>query len=213
MNRRLLHRPKGYVGITAVLLGVFLTISTQGKADILTTKHNLSVSGSGTVKAISEERVCIFCHMAHHAGPELPLWSRDMSAALYAPYASQTLVAAPGQPTGGSRLCLSCHDGSVALDSYGGSPTTNTVFIPESHRVGFGGDLSGEHPIGFTFTETIAADDGQLHNPTNSAVAELLFSGDLECASCHDVHNDLGVTGLLRVDNSGSGLCLTCHDK
>jgi predicted CXXCH cytochrome family protein len=167
--------------------------------------------------AWSGGEICVVCHTPHGGTAGFgPLWNRGAyTNTTFTMYTSTGLEFDNSGNTPGpeSKACLSCHDGSVALDSYGGSPTTNTVFIPESHRVGFGGDLSGEHPIGFTFTETIAADDGQLHNPTNSAVAELLFSGDLECASCHDVHNDLGVAGLLRVDNGGSGLCLTCHDK
>ena len=43
--------------------------------------------------------------------------------------------------------------------------------------------------------------------------AEMLFGGILECASCHDVHDNQSITYMLRVDNTGSNLCLTCHAK
>ena len=51
-------------------------------------------------------------------------------------------------------------------------------------------------------------------------VADMLFPDGaggvtVECGSCHDVHNTLsaGNTQLLNVDNTGSGLCLACHNK
>ena len=41
----------------------------------------------------------------------------------------------------------------------------------------------------------------------------MLFAGQMECSSCHDVHDELGNTALLRKSNTQSALCLTCHDK
>ncbi|NIR43522.1 MAG: cytochrome C, partial [Gemmatimonadetes bacterium] len=81
-------------------------------------KHNLSVyrqDGTNPTRSTVEERVCIFCHTPHHASEVTPLWSRFLSVASYTPYNSSTLKvsAAPGQPTGVSRLCLSCHDGTI----------------------------------------------------------------------------------------------------
>ena len=36
----------------------------------------------------------------------------------------------------------------------------------------------------------------------------------ISCVTCHDVHNGAGhEDGLLRMDNQGSAMCLTCHDK
>jgi len=42
---------------------------------------------------------------------------------------------------------------------------------------------------------------------------DMLFDGKMECASCHDVHNRFGVSGLLKMSNVNSELCLTCHNK
>jgi predicted CXXCH cytochrome family protein len=46
-------------------------------------------------------------------------------------------------------------------------------------------------------------------------IDDILFANQVQCASCHDVHNQESVPGthLLRVDQTGSGLCLTCHIK
>jgi hypothetical protein len=84
------------------------------------TKHNLSITGPGTIKAESERGICVFCHTPHNASPAYPLWNHDLSAVTnYTNYWSPTLNAydseaqAP-EPDGSSKLCLSCHDGTVA---------------------------------------------------------------------------------------------------
>ncbi|VAX15466.1 Cytochrome c family protein, partial [hydrothermal vent metagenome] len=50
---------------------IALVCSAVGNAarinDVRNTKHNLSVSGPGTVKASTETRVCVFCHTPHQA--------------------------------------------------------------------------------------------------------------------------------------------------
>ena len=81
-------------------------------------------------------------------------------------------------------------------------------------------DNTGTNPINFTYDDALASTDGGLHQPSTSdsglggTIAEdLLFSGTLGCASCHDVHNADGNFAMLRVDNADSAFCLTCHDK
>ena len=71
------------------------------------TPHNLSVSGPGTIRAVSETSICDFCHTPHSANVTAALWNRRASAANYSPYSSSTAVAQPGQPTGSSILSLS----------------------------------------------------------------------------------------------------------
>jgi len=123
------------------------------------------------------------------------------------------LNATMGQPNNQSKLCLSCHDGTVAIDSYGGI-TTGTIFINSAAPVNIGTDLSNDHPVSFTYNTALATADGELRDPTATpAVSALLFSGRVECASCHDPHGVTGVTKLLRMSNASSALCLTCHIK
>ena len=88
------------------------------------TKHNLSVSGPGPITALSESQICIFCHIPHQQAPAARyLWNRSDPANAYIPYFSSTLKADVGQPTGASRMCLSCHDGTIALGAINSSPT------------------------------------------------------------------------------------------
>src|ERR1043166_8158441 len=86
-------------------------------ASIVNTRHNLSVSGPGPIKSTNEQQICIFCHTPHNAAPIQPLWNRNLPVTAYIPYSSNSLQAKPGQPTGSSKLCLSCHDGTIALSS------------------------------------------------------------------------------------------------
>jgi len=93
-------------------------------AGIASTKHNLSISGPGSVKSDSEDRVCVFCHTPHNAltnldGIHVPLWNHSLSTvATYTLPSSPTMRSTPqNPPDGDSRLCLSCHDGTVAIGS------------------------------------------------------------------------------------------------
>src|ERR1035438_10544635 len=92
-----------------------LTALGQNPQSIVFTKHNLSISGPGSLRSSTESDICIFCHAPHNTTGEGPLWNHELSHATYTPYTSSTLKAAVDQPTGASKLCLSCHDGTVAL--------------------------------------------------------------------------------------------------
>ena len=150
---------------------------------------------------------------------QAPLWNHETTTATYTLYSSPTLNATPVQPEHyASKLCLSCHDGTVALDSFGGA--TGSTFISGDAHIGT--DLRGTHPIGIVYDSALATADKGLFNPDTKTTAlggsvrdDLLFgAGNLECASCHDVHNSQSTGGsLLRISDNGSALCLTCHDK
>jgi predicted CXXCH cytochrome family protein len=109
---------------------------------ISATKHNLSVSGPGTVKSTNETQICIFCHVPHRGAGGAPAGS-----ASYTPYASSTLVSPqPGQPSGATRICLSCHDGTIA-------PGGSLGRLPDGpSNVGL--DLRFSHPVSFVPTAT-----------------------------------------------------------
>jgi predicted CXXCH cytochrome family protein len=103
----------------------------------------------------------------------------------------------------------------VALDSYGGA--TGSTSIAGTANVGT--DLANDHPVSFVYNAALASNDGELFDPSTttplggSITADLLFSTQVECASCHDVHNTANNTSLLTINNAASALCLTCHDK
>ncbi len=144
-NAIFIRRLKGYSPAFALAVVALLfagNASASRISDIKNTKHNLSVYGPGSVKAapadIKQTQICIFCHTPHNATLGItPLWNRKLSSATYTPYSSssldaETILGGPlGQPGGSSKLCLSCHDGTLAIGNVNvafGRGTENTTF-------------------------------------------------------------------------------------
>lgn len=199
-------------------LAVWMVLATaaggaRGDDSVLNSKHDLSVFGPGPVRATEESEVCIFCHTPHNASPAAPLWNRHNPRTHYRTYASSTTDARIDQPSGVSKLCLSCHDGSVGL----GMVLSRPAPIPMNHPfMPTGGsdltnDLSDDHPIGLRYDRQLANRDRQLRSP--DAIDHRIRLGDrgqLECTACHDPHNnELG--DFLRLPAREGALCNTCH--
>lgn len=208
---------KIFLTVVMVCLLSLFSLSGESYSNILTTKHNLSASGPGTLIATSENRVCIFCHTPHHATMENPLWSRPLSNAIYNLYGSSTLVATPGQPTGASRLCLSCHDGTIAIGMLEGQDEsiflTGGITTMPVGDTNLETDLSDDHPISFPYTSSLAFQRGELKDPSSLPTEIKLEEGFmLQCTSCHNPHkNPHGM--FLVMSDQYSALCLACHDK
>lgn len=224
--------------LSAFLLGIGLlfsvSVSAQDNTSIVGSPHDFRSQGW----ANQNNEICVVCHTPHNAisPSDGPLWNRTLTAATYALYLPNTTPGSDiqgtgfNQPTGVSRLCLSCHDGTIAVDSFGrnadGTPfvlgTTYVDGLNENANIGDGtpggttGDLSNDHPVAFTFPAPGA--DTEIVPPSGGQIAGLLplfgtGNDQMECATCHDVHATNTFDELLRVDNDGSGLCLTCHVK
>jgi len=193
------------------------------------------------------DRICIYCHAPHHTiKPSdaatisaygsvygyVPLWNHDIttvtSCTLYS-NSGTTPQEKPGdishqlnETANGvgsvSKLCLSCHDGTVAVASFGnaggigttaayafsGSRNTGTVKIGDVNAknwIGKGGDLSNHHPIGFDYY-AVAAVDGQIADPstamgtTGYSIQNLLWNAQFDSSN-----NQIG----------GTMECSTCH--
>lgn len=201
-----------------LLFAVFLGLASPTHADVFGSKHNLSVSGPGSVKASGEDQVCLFCHTPHNASPAAALWNRRAPAAVYTPYSSPSAKGAMGQPTGASLLCLSCHDGTVALGellsrsapiAMAGGVTT----LPAGNSR-LGTDLGDDHPVSITYSSALASQrNGELASPaTLTGKVRLDATGQLQCTSCHDPHDNTNPKFLV-VPNIASALCTTCHTK
>lgn len=198
-----------------ILLAAALAFHADGGVE--NTVHNLSVSGPGQVKALSEEEICIFCHAPHRSTTRAPLWNRYDSRASYMIYDTSTLDALPGQPTGATRMCLSCHDGTVALGEIASRPdeiafsSENRFLNPSTGSVET--DLGDDHPVSFIYDEALASADSQIVSP--SAIpppVHLDEAGEMQCTACHDPHDDTYGNFLLLAPTGGV-LCTSCHDR
>lgn len=204
-------------GFLALLtaMGAAAALAAQSSS-IVNTKHNLSASGPGQIRAAGESQVCIFCHTPHHATGTYPLWNRNLLPTAYRPYTSTSLNAKPGQPTGSSKLCLSCHDGTIALGAVASRNTpismAGGVTTMPPGKANLGTNLADDHPISFKYDRTLAGQNPKLKDPL--ALPEQLrldANDELQCTTCHDPHNNSRGKFLV-MDNSGSQLCKSCHN-
>lgn len=220
-----------HIAWSGLVAAAMLFAAPPGMAAIGTivgSKHDFSATGPNATYKGAGTQVCVYCHAPHNAAAiNAPLWNHAQSVATYTLYTSaisSTLNATTGQPGQVSKLCLSCHDGTVAVDSFGGA--TGLKMVTGSPLIGT--DLSNDHPVGFTYDTALSTTDGGLKDPATASVtigtantglinAKMLFGGKMECASCHDVHNSTAGTAveskLVRITTAGSALCIACHNK
>jgi len=198
-------------------------------AGILDSPHNLSAGSSARIKAADEKRVCIFCHTPHHAtlssDPEFsgPLWSREENGQIYTVYDSSTIVGLPRQPQGPSRLCLSCHDGTIALagpanrNMAANLPSLDSFAAPPAPKktAVLGLNLADDHPISMEY----GAAPGEFHDAgsllsNNIRLSRRAGALYVECTSCHNPHdNRFGGFLVQDISQHADALCTACHDK
>lgn len=173
---------------------------------VVGSKHDFSSTGPGPIRSVSEQSPCVACHFSHSG-----LSSRPDLRARHIPYESTTVNARPGAPTGASRVCLSCHDGTIAVGETRGRFLQMTVdTIPSDRPSNLGTDLRKTHPVSF-----VPVGDGRTRPPPNGDEVRLDKSGQVQCTSCHDPHSEFGdpaVGKFLVKPSRHSALCLTCHE-
>lgn len=185
------------------------------KSGVLNTKHDLRTGGN-------TGDACIVCHTPHNANPTAGtalLWLRAVRTTGYSVYDKTVNPDFSGTVdiTGGNQvslLCLSCHDGAAALNV-----AWNTAYNLDPARyksdiiaggANLGTELKNDHPIGFLYSDT-TSDPGKTADYNGTPLGSVrLQAGRVECASCHQVHNNT-YEPFLRQANTNSSLCLACH--
>jgi hypothetical protein len=177
------------------------------KSAIKGSAHDFMSGVPGVTWTAASYELCNFCHVPHKFGaspngPGYLLWNHTLSSvASYGVYSSNSMVSTPtdlgGQMTV-SNLCLSCHDGTVAINSwytpqqganYQPLPT-GTSFMPDDTTVR---DLSKQHPVNFIYPDATTAANIGLRPAADSHSVDgsgdvPLYSGAMQCATCHDPH-------------------------
>ncbi len=211
------------LAIAATLMLSLSPAAVRADDTVVGSPHDLSVNSPWPIRAVSEDRVCIFCHVPHNAQPQAPAWNRFDPQLFYRVYQSSTTDARIDQPSGPSKMCLSCHDGLMALGMVGAGanrpgdpPATDPIVMTRRYMPpgpsNLTNDLSDDHPIGFRYDRALFRRDRELRPP--DAVSREIPLGkhkEVHCTACHDPHNNrLG--NFLRITDRRSALCLTCHD-
>lgn len=202
-----------YLIYIEICLFCFTSIYAQG---IFGTQHDFK-NVSGKNWNIPDE-ACTVCHTSDESigGTSVPLWNVKNDLQNFIPYGNLNGNSDIIESDIGSKLCLSCHDGTIAEDNLGILPNKNR----ESQQLKINHIVSGEHPVSIVYQSDNTENKTGLFNHVNTMSGlgntineDLLFEEKMECASCHDVHNLVGSTGLLKIKNTKSELCLTCHNK
>jgi hypothetical protein len=216
---------------TCLLLCLLGSLPVHGQqSGVAATLHNLSVTGPGEIKATTETQICKFCHIPHSAVVKQPLWGHAMSRVEQ--YQVPEIRTGHGtrpapQPDGSSRLCLSCHDGAVALGDVAGEQRPITMqgaqYLTPGRPGYIGTDLSGSHPVSFVVQDAEWDTSGEIDmgiRPLSIIAADrqvrLDERGKMQCTTCHDPHNDRyyqpGQVPHFWVKPTVSEVCLTCHE-
>ena len=208
------------------------------KATLVGSAHDFSLA----TWASSSHGVCSICHDPHASDPNqlVPLWRHATTATVFTTYTSPSMAPSNVGVTisGASRACLSCHDGTLAINATltsSGSSGTISQQPGVSAQSILGTDLSHNHPISITYdsslvsrgmfdptTATLQWGAGLVGQTIQAALLKGASHNMVECSSCHDPHRMAGDSALdsrmrritqLDTNGRGSTLCRTCHNK
>jgi len=261
------------------ILGIGLLMVSWGvQAQVVGSAHDLTTAtGAAQSTTSNTDQVCVFCHTPHGSDTtaSVPLWNKTLpDPSTYQRYSELQTATFDSleAPVGSVSLaCLSCHDGSQAMDVVLNSPGTGmgtgridpTMLAMTGSPVPMlGTDLRDDHPISMQYAGGGASDSdpdgtfpGSLGDPDFSAPEKatintvpmwwvdslgtglgtrektdmLLYTRNdaiggtgalepfVECGSCHDPHNSStggpSQVSFLRIDQTASQICTTCHIK
>ena len=189
-------------------------------------------------------RVCVYCHTPHHADvtdgtANLPLWNHELTSddqftayTWATPNNSNDGAFDIVDPLAGpSRLCMSCHDGGIAIDQHGsafaqaGVKLVGTVWegIDYQGRADLTKDLSNTHPIGFDYNDIAAFRNSKAGNGdatgTEIVTSDNGYATAIDYSQAQGVYNVVtrndGTNSKLIADNLYGGsvmTCATCHE-
>lgn len=213
--------------------------------------HNLS-STSNRMKAVLENEICVFCHTPHNADKtaaliDAPLWNHSLSTvAAYTvktpgTYADATVgtvvmkTTPPSLPDGTSRLCLSCHDGTIAIGSVRSesaiiSMTADTCIdadgslkLDAACPMTIGTDLTTKHVVSIPMNSNLLADsNAECPAPQTRGLAYPWSTGNGDTVMLRPTNTQYGASPGVTVPPAPSpkykagyyyGVqCSTCHD-
>lgn len=199
-------------------------LTSVAAGQILGSAHDFSNQGW------SQSQTCLPCHTPHAAAeisingyPAGRLWNHALPSQgqVYTTYEGD--LSRDDALDAYSILCMGCHDGTVALDAFGDE--VGSTFLTGDALVGT--DLTKQHPVGVSavwpeptpsyFNDRTTWENQSFGGSRMGRLRLMMVDGQeksvVSCATCHEPHNRGGHDYLLRIDNTSSQLCLTCHSK
>ena len=181
---------KTLLKIALLTLGVMG--SQMAMAQVVSSRHNLGTTPNGVGSSVkfsgtnSTTEVCVFCHTPHAANiaQAVPLWNRASSTATYQQYTAlgtSSLDGGTAPLASVSMACLSCHDGTLAVNVMVNSPGSGTVNTMIGATITDGlsridtatgrligtanlsADLRNDHPIGIQYGGGFGTAQHALH--------------------------------------------------
>lgn len=187
---------------------------------------------------------CIYCHVpaglqgkVTPGNSQIQEWNRYMPTGEIRVYESDTIKGKITEVGVETLLCLSCHDGTMAIDMVINKPENWSMkdeaplhmrldkgggldrctqchdgrTAHNMETVAIGRSLMDDHPVGINYPGLF--DNTDFFRPSSDGRFRngvRLFRNKVECATCHDVHNP-DIVPFLRVEQKD--LCITCHNK
>lgn len=192
---------------TAVLSAAMLAtgVATAASTDtgtIRNTKHNLGSAGTGTNKVADTGEICIFCHTPHGGdnNAPVPLWNKVLTTSVFKTYdqlGTSTYDAAQAKIGSVTLACLTCHDGSQAID--------NIINAPGSG--GYDATGGGVNGLGWTWSAaganpmSVDANGAFLAGPDGGGTNIVNLGSDL--TNDHPVSMQYGGGGVSAGNNAG----------
>ncbi len=200
-------------------------LAFTARAGILGSPHDFSGYTQWNTDPSDPATVCGVCHVPHHADSSVvPLWGHQTTSSAFKMYnqanvpVSSMQAAVAASPNGPSLACLSCHDGTVAINTYGGSPQYGgSPWAPQApgsqgqyitNSANLGTDLTHSHPISFQYTAALVGtgpnQDQWLYNPDTTTVLT-------PSSGAFVPGNNMTVNGFL-LNGNHTVECTSCHD-
>ena len=167
------------------------TTRATNQNSIVNTRHNLTQSYAlmGTFMDYARNdygQVCVYCHTPHGANQQTnaPLWNRTLNTGIYQIYdLGLTSGQNVSQPGDASLTCLSCHDGTIAIDS--------VINMPGSGGYSKSQETSQDNAFLSSWSNRsgiAVIDHGVIWSPDSAA-----FTGPYNCNRCHIENISIGV--------------------
>ena len=153
-----------------ILFGALFAGSSAFAQSIVGSKHDFTAGGDAQQTTNATDQVCVFCHTPHGAdtAAPVPLWNKVLTpGTTYTRYSTLSTPSFDSQeaPVGSVSLaCLSCHDGTQAMDVVLNSPGSGGYVAGGAQIDGaaigvmtgepvprLGTDLSNDHPVSMQY--------------------------------------------------------------